>query len=55
MEEKYGTVKLKALEDSLKCTLDSLSDLTIFFKVRTVDGTRATGDVTGDLMSGQML
>lgn len=55
MEEKYGTVKLKALEDSLKCTLDSLSDLTIFFKIRTVDGTRATGDVTGDLMSGQML
>lgn len=55
MEEKYGTVKLKALEDSLKCTLDSLSDLTIFFKVRTVDGTKSTGDVTGDLMSGQML
>jgi len=55
MEEKYGTVKLKALEDSLKCTLDSLSDLTIFFKVRTVDGTQSTGDVTGDLMSGQML
>ena len=55
MEEKYGTVKMKSLEDSLKCTLDSLSDLTIFFKLRTVDGTNSTGDVTGELMTGQML
>lgn len=55
MEEKYGTVKMKSLEDSLKCTLDSLSDLTIFFKLRTVDGTQSTGDVTGELMTGQML
>lgn len=55
MEEKYGTVKLKSLEDSLKCTLDSLSDLTIFFKIRTVDGTNSTGDVTGNLVSGTML
>lgn len=55
MEEKYGTVKMKSLEDSLKCTLDSLSDLTIFFKLRTVDGTNSTGDVTGELMTGTML
>jgi hypothetical protein len=55
MEEKYGLVKMKALEESLKCTLDSLSELTIFFKLRTVDGTGVTGDTVGELMSGQML
>lgn len=52
MEEKYGMVKMKALEESLKCTLDSLSELTIFFKVRTVDGSGITGDSAGELMSG---
>ena len=54
MEEKYGMVKMKALEESLKCTLDSLSELTIFFKVRTVDGSGITGDSAGELMSGNM-
>ena len=55
MEEKYGMVKLKSLEESLKVTMDSLSELTIFFKLRTVDGTGSTGDTIGDLMTGQML
>lgn len=55
MEEKYGMVKLKSLEESIKVTLDSLSELTIFFKLRTVDGTGSTGDTLGDLMSGTML
>ena len=55
MEEKYGMVKLKSLEESLKVTLDSLSELTIFFKLRTVDGTGSTGDTLGDLMTDQML
>ena len=55
MEEKYGMSKLKSLEESIKVTLDSLSELTIFFKLRTVDGTGSTGDTLGDLMSGQML
>lgn len=55
MEEKYGVIKLKALEQSLKVTIDALSELTVFFKLRTVDGTDTTGDTTGDLMSGQML
>ena len=54
MEEKYGMIKMKALEESLKNTLDSLSDLTVFFKLRSVDGTGTTGDVTSDLMSGQL-
>ena len=52
MEEKYGMVKMKALEESLKCTLDSLSELTIFFKLRTVDGSGVTGDSAGELMTG---
>ena len=55
MEEKYGMVKLKSLEESLKVTLDSLSELTIFFKLRTVDGTGSTGDTLGDLMTGNSL
>lgn len=55
MEAKYGMSKLKTLEESLKSTLDSLSELTIFFKLRTVDGTGSTGDTAGDLISGNML
>lgn len=55
MEEKYGMVKLKALEESLKCTIDSLSELTVFFKLRTVDGSGTVGDSNGELMTGNML
>ena len=55
MEEKYGMVKMKALEESLKTTIDSLSELTIFFKLRTVDGSGSTRDSLGDLMDGKML
>lgn len=55
MEEKYGAVKLKALEDSLKTSIDSLSELTIFFKLRSVDTDGALGDTSGELMNGQML
>lgn len=51
-EDQYGTVKLKSLEDSLKTTLDSLSELTIFFKLRTVDGDPGIGQDGGDLMQG---
>ena len=53
MEEKYGMVKLKSLEESLKVTLDSLSELTVFFKLRTVDGSGSTGDTSGDLMTDE--
>lgn len=55
MEEKYGMVKLKSLEESLKVTMESLSELTVFFKLRTVDGTGSTGDTLGNLVTGQML
>lgn len=51
-EEQYGTVKMKSLEESLKTTIDSLSELTIFFKMRTVDGDSGMGQDGGDLMGG---
>jgi hypothetical protein len=54
-EDQYGTVKMKALEDSIKNTMDSLSELTIFFKVRTVDGDNGIGQDGGELMQGHDL
>lgn len=54
-EDRYGTVKLKSLEDSIKTTLGSLSELTIFFKLRNVDGNIGTGNGGGDLMEGHEL
>ena len=54
-EDQYGTVKMKALEDSIKNTMDSLSELTIFFKMRTVDGDNGIGQDGGELMQGHDL
>lgn len=54
-KEQYGTIKLKSLEESLKNTIDSLSEITVFFKLRTVDGDLSTGQDGGDLMSGHDL
>lgn len=54
MEDKYGVIKLRALEDSIKSAIDSLSELTIFFKLRSVDSTGTASQDTGDL-TGQML
>lgn len=54
-EDKYGTVKLKSLEDNIKNTLDSLSELTIFFKLRNVDGDTGYGQVDNGLMEGHGL
>lgn len=51
-EERYGTVKLKSIEESLKDTLDSLSELTVFFKMRSVDTGEGIGQDGGDLMRG---
>jgi len=51
-EEQYGTVKLKSLEESLKNTIDSLSDITVFFKLRTVNADNGIGNDGGDLMNG---
>ena len=54
-EDQYGTVKMKALEDSIKNTMDSLSELTIFFKMRAVDSGEGIGQDGGDLMQGHDL
>lgn len=54
-EDQYGTVKMKALEDSIKNTMDSLSELTIFFKMRTADGDNGIGQDGGELMQGHDL
>ena len=51
-EHQYGTVKLKSLEESLKNTLDSMSDLTIFFKMRSAGTDTSVGQDGGDLMRG---
>ena len=51
-EHQYGTVKLKSLEESLKNTLDSMSDLTIFFKMRSAGADTSAGQDGGDLMRG---
>ena len=51
-ENRYGTVKLESLEDSLKTTIDSLSDITIFFKLRNVTADPGIGNDGGDLMRG---
>ena len=55
MEEKYGMAKLKLLEGAIKAAIDTLSELTIFFGIRTVDGTGSTGDTATDLIGGKML
>lgn len=54
-EDQYGSVKLKSLEDGLKAAIDSLSDITIFFKLRTVTGESGAGSDGGDLMQGHDL
>lgn len=51
-EDQYGTVKLKSLEENLKNTIDSLSDITVFFKMRTVNADNGVGNDGGELMGG---
>lgn len=53
-EEQYGMIKMKALEDSIKNAIDTLSELTIFFKRRSVDD-GGIGQDGGDLMKGHDL
>ena len=53
-EEQYGMIKMKALEDSIKNAIDTLSELTIFFKRRSVDN-GGIGQDGGDLMKGHDL
>ena len=52
-EDQYGTVKLKSLEESLKTTLDSLSEITVFFKLRNASSDdMGVGNDGGELMRG---
>lgn len=53
MEEKYGSVKMKALEKSLQNTIKDLSQLTVFVKLRGM-GNGMSPDA-GDLQTGTML
>lgn len=56
MQQKYGTLKMKALQQSIKNSIDSLSQLTVFLKLRGFGGTDLNGYVQGNaLVSGQML
>lgn len=54
-ERRYGAVKLKALEDGIRNALDSLSELTVFLKLRTTDGQSGEAAEDGDLMRGSGL
>lgn len=53
MEEKYGSVKMKALEKSLQNTIKDLSQLTVFVKLRGM-GNGMSPDA-GDLQTGTMM
>lgn len=56
MQQKYGTLKMKSLQQSIKNSLDSLSQLTVFLKLRGFGGTDLDGYVQGNaLIGGQML
>ena len=55
MEEQYGMVKMKTLEQAIKNSLDSLSELTIFFKTRSVLQETEAKEIGSGLMSGNML
>lgn len=53
LEERYGAVKMKALEQSLKNTINDLSQLTIFLKLRGLN--EGQSPETGDLQTGIMM
>ena len=53
-KKRYGAVKLSALEDGIRNALDSMSELTVFLKLRTVDGQSGEAAEEGDLMQGGM-
>ena len=53
MQERYGAVKMKALQKSLQNTIKDLSQLTIFVKLRGLNNGQAPDE--GDLQTGTML
>lgn len=53
--DKYGASKLKEIENGLKNALDTLSEITIFFVIRSSEGISGTGIDGGELMRGHDL
>ena len=51
----FDLAELKLLEGAIGAAIGTLSELTIFFGIRTVDGTGSTGDTATDLIGGKML
>lgn len=54
MQEKYGQVKLKALQQSIVNTLKDLSQLTVFLKIRGLSNDANPNADAGDLQTGRM-
>ena len=55
MQDKYGSVKLKALDQSMQNTLKDLSQLTVFLKLRGLNNETDKNADAGDLQTGRML
>ena len=53
MEERYGAVKMKALQKSLENTIQDLSQLTIFLKLRGLNNGESPD--AGDLQTGTLM
>ena len=54
MQDKYGLVKLKALQQSIVNTLKDLSQLTVFLKIRGLSNDANPNADAGDLQTGRM-
>lgn len=54
MQQKYGQVKLKALQQSIVNTLKDLSQLTVFLKIRGLSNDANPNADAGDLQTGRM-
>lgn len=55
MQDKYGIVKLKALDQSMQNTLKDLSELTVFLKLRGLNNQTDKNADAGQLQTGRML
>lgn len=53
MQQRYGAVKMKALQQSLQNTIKDFSELTIFLKLRGLNSGQAPD--TGELQTGTMM
>ena len=53
--ERYGKQNLDQIEDSLKDNLQSLGDLVIYLKEKTITAEQAIGQDQGDDLSKDMI